>query len=353
MLQSPSRQRRANLAQNLRSGAIALMATLSLCTIAPGDAYTQCRANATSIQPDAVLADQYAPTLVIPDDEPNLPTSVGWFISRTRLSVHDGGCNPNDVDFGPASFGLLATATYRSPCDNHLIAASGTRNASKNRTFVLSDLDRASQAGTRDTQYWVTYYHAFKNLLGGTTIQYWFFYPFNTGTTVLGLTLGSHGGDWEMAEVVLDVNNQPVTVRATGHTQLQDLGWSALKKNGNHVTLFTEKGGHEIHGDPQEHPPYIIRMTWAHSKVLLPRSPPQNPGPLIDLGTKLHPLVPFLQYSGLWGSLGATSISSGYWGPVFNETGMTSTFLAAWCDGIAKPDNTESGRRECYPDDSL
>jgi hypothetical protein len=33
-------------------------------------------------------------------------------------------------------------------------------------------------------------------------------------------------------------------------------------------------------------------------------------------------------------------------------TGMKADgFLAAWCDGIEKPDLAENGNRECYPDD--
>ena len=44
----------------------------------------------------------------------------------------------------------------------------------------------------------------------------------------------------------------------------------------------------------------------------------------------------FIQYSGLWGSPGLTYITSGYWGPAYNETGMNQkstvhAYVPAWC----------------------
>ena len=75
-------------------------------------------------------------------------------------------------------------------------------------------------------------------------------------------------------------------------------------------------------------------------------------GPSDDVLIKINPKVKFLRYSGLWGSLGSTPFSSGYWGPVFNETGMKQDgFLAAWCDGFTEPGQAANSDRECYADD--
>src|SRR5690348_12239963 len=125
-----------------------------------------------------------------------------------------------------------------------------------------------------------------------------------------------------MVEVVLDSADRPVTLNSTGHTNIEVNSWSAVEKNGTHPVVYTERGGHEAHTTAQEPPPHIIHPTWNRGLAVLPGSSPSVVGGLVDLGTKLHPKERFVLYSGLWGSLGSLGTSSGYWGPVFNETGM-------------------------------
>jgi hypothetical protein len=165
-------------------------------------------------------------------------------------------------------------------------------------------------------------------------------------------TFGSHGGDWEMVEVVLDQGNNPIGVRTTGHTNIEPVAWNQLRLETTHPTLYTEKGGHEAHPSPPQSGPWIVHQTWTGGLATFPGSQPQQVGPLVDLGTRLYPKVRFLRYSGLWGSIGATPVSSGYWGPAFNETGMPKTgFLAAWCDQMDPTDQTHDSQNECFPDD--
>src|SRR5262249_4823759 len=111
--------------------------------------------------------------------------------------------------------------------------------------------------------------------------------------------------------------------------------------------------------------------TWTGGSVLRWDSTVVGPsGGLRNLGEKTRPRNGqlFVQYSGLWGSRGRLFLTSGYWGPAFNETGATCedgslayrSYLRpraeradcgririnAWCDGVdpAKLDT----RRECY-----
>jgi hypothetical protein len=208
------------------------------------------------------------------------------------------------------------------------------------------------KAGSSDPSDWYTYFHAFRNSANGWTIQYWSFYSFNTGKKVGPMEIGYHGGDWEMAEVVLDSQDKPTSFHSTGHTAIESVLWDNLTKNGTHPIIYSEKGGHEVHIEPQEPAPYIIHETWSGGVGTFPGSSPKPVGKLVDLGSKLHPKQQFLLYSGLWGSIGGIPISSGYWGPAFNETGMRNdNFLAAWCDGINDPNQGENGKRECFPDD--
>ena len=81
-------------------------------------------------------------------------------------------------------------------------------------------------------------------------------------------------------------------------------------------------------------------------------------GGLLNLGQKNRPRNGqlFVAYSGLWGSPQRLFITSGYWGPAFNETGALCfdgtpaylpsfrykaetaacgrIFMKAWCDGM-------------------
>jgi len=183
-------------------------------------------------------------------------------------------------------------------------------------------------------------------------IQYWSFYAFNTGKKIGPFEIGDHGGDWEMVEIVLDSGQKPLSLHTTGHSSLESTAWDKVEKNGTHPVLYVEKGGHEAHTSALDAAPFIVHPTWTKGLAILPGEPPQIVGDLVDLGSKLHPKKRFVSYSGLWGSVGATPFSSGYWGPAFNETGMKPDgFLAAWCDDTDRPDENEGGEKECYPAD--
>jgi hypothetical protein len=290
--------------------------------------------------------------------EPNLPTSVDWFLPKTTLSVHDVGCSPQDVSFGNATVSLLQNSVYTSPCGGRIIRASGTRSASRDHTFVLSDVSDGEKLGSKATYDWPIYLHAFKNMLGGWTIQYWCFYAFNTGKTVFGVEIGYHGGDWEMCQVDTDSNGNPKSVAVTGHQHIESAPWSSVAVTDvSHPIVYAERGGHEMHLNPNGPPPYIRRGTWPNSTVfgvLLGSDAKTYPaGPMVDLGSRLHPLAAFVRYSGLWGSLGQTPWSSGYWGPAFNETDMPpDSLLLAWCFNMKDAKSVqENGRGECYPND--
>jgi hypothetical protein len=92
----------------------------------------------------------------------------------------------------------------------------------------------------------------------------------------------------------------------------------------------------------------IRHETWTGGKVRWFDGKVTSSGKLINVGEKTRPMNKqvFIQYSGLWGSPGATFISSGYWGPAYNETGMSKDatgfvnvpvfstehiYVPAWC----------------------
>lgn len=303
----------------------------------------------------AELASRFAPLILHAADEPSLPASVDWFLPKTRLTFHNSKCPIDAKNFGTPSFDTLESAEIRSVCGTSVYTASGTRSQSRSTTFILEDVAVQDKRGSSNPLDWATYFHAYKNSLDGTTIQYWSFYPFNEGLRAGVLDVGSHGGDWEMVSVVLDANERPVMVRMTGHTQMKASAWSEIKKEGLHPVFRTERGAHEAHPirtTEQGNVQGIRRPTWPGGVAQFPDGRRGTVGPLVDLGTKLRPKVAFLRYSGLWGSLGVTPISSGYWGPAFNETAMQQNgFLAAWCDDVLEPELAVGNSRECYADD--
>ncbi len=300
-----------------------------------------------------ILAEKFAPRIMHPWDEPNLPSNVDWFLSKTHLLFHNGKCRQDDVDLGQATLALLENASVSSKCSKDTFRASGTYDRSRMRTFLLSDVAPEYKAGSRDPRDWIIYFHIYPNTLHGLTVQYWVFYPFNTGRNYLGVEFGYHGGDWEMIAVTLDSAGSPISVRCTGHEHIEETPWSQMMKDGSHPIVYAERGGNEMHHErPSNVSDFIDHPTWSGSTVIFPKGGnSSSPGPLIHLGTRLHPTSSIVNYSGLWGSIGTLWFSSGYWGPAFNETDMPDThFLQAWCSGTRDPSAAENGRNECYPD---
>jgi len=299
------------------------------------------------------LAERFAPVLMHPVDEPNLPANVDWFIPLTTLFFKNDQCPADSRSFGQTSLSLIDNQKVISACNGHVYTASGTRSATRSRTFFMSDVSDIYKKGLLDPHSWITYFHIYDNQIGGKTIQYWAFYPYNTGQRVGPIEIGFHGGDWEMVSVFLNSADNPISVHMTGHNSIVSVPWSSIATQNGHPIVYTEKGGHEAHAAPLGAPSsYIVHPTWSGGLAIFPGQEPQQVGNLTDLGTKLHPKIQFLAYSGLWGSPGVTPFSSGYWGPAFNETGMgADNYLAAWCDGTGTPDDADGSKKECYPDD--
>ncbi len=332
----------------------------SVAVASPGSAPITCPAATDAIDADQdgvvdiceqSLADKYAPVVIHANDEPNLPTSVDWFLSRTSLWFHDDKCNPDlkqGVMTGPTQ-SELRTYIHSGDCGaTDTVFAGGTRSREKQRTFFLEDVAAQFRKGSLDSKDWVTYYHAYPNDLNGVTVQYWRFHAYNTGKKVAGVEIGFHGGDWEGVQVVLNQNLQPAAIRLLGHTDIETLlapHWSALQWEGFHPVVFSEKGGHASRVAGAEGG--IRQETWPGGRVRWPNGGVTETGRLVNIGEKTAPLNDnfFIQYSGLWGSSGKVYFSSGYWGPAYNETDMGSDgFITAWCAGMKSP-----ARQQCYP----
>lgn len=315
------------------------------------------------------LAEKFAPIIFHSSDESNYPTNVDWFLARTKLafaSVAHPELNRLISD-KVSQHELLGHAIQ---IGTQSIRSDGTRSQRKRDTFYLQDVDERSRAGSAASKDWTTYYHAYQNEAGGITVQYWRFYAYNDA-------FDNHGGDWEGIQIHLDNHLQPLRVGLLGHTSIDSVPFSEFQQSGGHVFIFSEGGGHAsrrngngirarncrggffgslfctIHlNNPQT---FTKQECWTGGTVSWFDGKRAVTGPLLNIGEKIKPLNEqfFIRYSGLWGSPSRFPASptffsfSGYWGPAFNETGMTGDgFIRAWCTDMAQP-----ARGECLPDD--
>jgi hypothetical protein len=315
---------------------------------------------------EAALAARFAPVRFLPEDEPNRPTTVEDFLGGTSLEFYDAGCTPEThAVAATVTAAQLPTHRYAS-CDGLLQTSGGTRSRHKQHSFFLADVAPAQRSGSPDSARWTTYYHAYPNDLGGVTLQYWFFHAYNTGKTlwlpVIGKVGLGHGGDWEGFHLILDSARNPVAVRLLGHRELSaPVSWSDVPREGERPRVSSQWGSHTTGMARAEETNTIRQETWPGGRVAWRDGHASVSGSLVNLGEKTRPLQPFLEYSGLWGSpgfnfyrlgaaLGAENFTSGYWGPAYNETGMREDgFIVAWCAGMADPDETVDGIRECFP----
>ena len=317
---------------------------------------------------ELALAEAFAPVVLHAADDPSLPTNVDAFLKSTRLDFFDAGCDPETIEIDPAPRGeSLGAHRFTSQCrDGVQFRSDGTRSEFKQHGFFLTDVDAPQRRGSDDTRQWTTYFHAYPNDLGGVTVQYWLFYPYNTGRSiaVLGrfLELGFHGADWEGVHVVLDRARRPVRLRLLGHRDLTEVAWEHARVEGSHPVVSSGWGSHTSEIAVDDGVSRLRHETWSAGRVTWPDGRVGASGALVNLGEKTRPLQPFLVYSGLWGSvglnfhralpgLGIPNVDSGYWGPAYNETGMRADgFVAAWCAGIADETKSVGAVRECFPD---
>lgn len=262
------------------------------------------------------LAEKYAPTLHFHSGEELYPVDVEYFISNSNLNESVGGTgvlissNPTASSLGDYS------STSRSfYLDNRL----GTINDRR-----IIDEYKKSEA----TLGYTVYSHVTANA-SRIAIQYWFFYVFNEGT------YNSHEGDWEMIEVILDTDLNPVSVAYSQHEQGQKATWSQVEKDGDSPAAYVAKGSHANYfrsyqgkmGAAQD-------LVDGNGKVLRPGD--YELKVLGEKGAGEHSASQnWIDYSGRWGDWGdQTSEALGQRGPLGPGYRMDGEMWAglSWAD---------------------
>jgi hypothetical protein len=322
------------------------------------------------------LAERFAPIVYHGEQESSFPISVDRWLERTHLGTLDTTSwtsRTRRIVTGPLRQSQLLE--HVALIDGVALSSSGSRSRGKRVSFFLEDVPKAAGPPSVHPGDWVTYVHSYPNDMGGVTLQYWRAYAWDDAR-FMGLNFG-HGGDWEAVVVHLDAHLQPVRTAYLDHTAIVD--WRAsVRWEGTHPLVWSEEGGHSSYPDSRHmrSTRFIRHPTWTGAVVTRwDGIPLGTSGGLINVGEKSHARngQVFVQYSGLWGSPGKLFLTTGYWGPAFNETGAQCSdgqpaykpyprrradssrcgrlYLKAWCDGMK--DQPLKRSQECYADDDL
>jgi hypothetical protein len=316
------------------------------------------------------LAEKFAPVVYHGEKEDAFPVNVDWWLSRTRLLFYDRSRSPHVtvVDTGPLQQDTLAAAA--DSAQGRYSSSPFARSRMKTRSFFLDDVARAFRRGEADSTQWRTYVHSYKNTDGGVSLQYWRAYAWNEAS-LAGLDF-SHGGDWEAVTVHLDAALRPAMVAYLQHTGIAYY-CDRVRWEGTHPIVYSEEGSHSSAPDRRAlaSTRTIRQETWTSGRTMWFGGELRASGSLVNVGERSRPRnrQAFIQYAGLWGAVRRLFITSGYWGPAFNETGARCQdgslayrfpfgyaatppscgpiFMNAWCDRMAV--GALLPARECYP----
>ncbi len=268
---------------------------------------------------ESTLAEKYAPTLQFHGGEEVFPVNVTYYIDNCNLneSVADTAVLLT-ADPTPAGLSSYSNTARNFYLDNKLgsIEDRGIIDAYKSNEGSLgyTVYSHVTSDGTR------------------VAIQYWFFYVFNFGT------YNNHEGDWEMIEVILDGNLEPLIVGYSQHEEGQQAAWSQVERSGDGPVVYVAKGSHANYfrsfqgkmGPAQDE-------VAGNGKVLGPDD--YDLVVLGETGAGNHPSDQgWIDYSGRWGDWGnQTSDFMGQRGPLGPAYRMGGTMWSGlgWVDSRA------------------
>jgi hypothetical protein len=170
------------------------------------------------------LAEQYAPVLQYMKGETCYPVDVDYYLQSCSLfRVVDDSA-------------VLITVTPTIP----ELAQLRTDDYFLNNRLGGVDDDNIVQAYQQNlSQLGYTVYYHIESDGQMTYVQYWMFYVFNPGS------LNRHQGDWEMVQVVLDGDLEPVAATYSQHHSAVQAGWSdVIVQDGVHATVYVALGSH-------------------------------------------------------------------------------------------------------------
>lgn len=244
------------------------------------------------------VIERFAPELRFQRTEDNFPSSVEFFLQRSRLLFDDHVI----LNFGQVnSNSLISQFTEGQHSGGY--PSEFELDANNNNSTRLGDFDNM-----------VLYAHVRESprIAGHFDIQYWIFYPWNA-------TIASHEGDWEHVTVTVSPDGQQLVEmffsshgRGTWYSE-SDLTISAQT---GHPVVYVDTGSHQN----RNHQNGTVGRIWTRF------------GDVIEIGEPHSPLnnAVWLSFGGLWGLEGGNNPI----GPAMKENWYDDDENPAFREGI-------------------
>lgn len=287
---------------------------------------------------EARIMARFGPELrLAPDDQDwTRPANVEWYLSRVHMRFDHAGCPDDEV----LALGTITSANIHA--QTHFTKASGTGlcrhndgaadqrfSNKKHLEFFLQAADDAlvhPGIPPARSDEWRAYiqvrpssYVSATNGPAAYDLQVWYFFPYNDN-----IGSANHEADWEHLTVSVSEDLDLVSVFFATHNDGHRIDDRALLTfvEDTHVVGYVADGSHATYEKAGDHPGPVVDdhayeggpawRTW------------QNFANLGQVG-KILGDQDWARYGGRWGEVGATDITSGPPGPMFNGKWDTTT----------------------------
>ena len=209
-------------------------------------------------RPDPVLLSTYQPVLVFHPNELLRPTKVQSFVADSQLEQFVG------TSTAQLPLDAFWTVVDTEPEPDGLPPVTPGVFFRLNQTSCEADAPLAGRdcyaAAWDEGSGGAAVYGRVVRTETRVVLQYWLFYydnPLLLPSTPVGTFWQSHEGDWELVNVVLDADEEPVEAAYSQHCSGQKKAWAAVEKapaGSTHPVAYVALGSHANYFAPSAAP---------------------------------------------------------------------------------------------------
>lgn len=309
------------------------------------------------------LANRFAPVLNMPylidhsqagsvSGDWAWPATVDWYLPQVQMRMHHDNCPDHQIlNVGSVSAYSITRQSHQRAVSFYGCAHSGAtyysnRDWAAENHFFLQPTNNGVHDGIHNPDAWKVYFHAYRNNIGGISIQYWFFYAYNDFAGGF-----NHEVDWEHINVKLRPDYTAEGAFFSAHDGgsyhgATDMQWQDV----THPRVWVADGSHASYNSF-----YKCNTTtvygWSESCWDLPTQQwytwsggrggnvgYQGAG-LVNIGEKERPMAgqEWIQYSGRWGEVGNINGTSGPPGPGYQGNWTRDLYVPSGGGGVECP----------------
>jgi len=330
------------------------------------------------------LLRRFAPMVWLHSTETSFPVNVEWLLSVSRLRFSHPGCSDHElIPQGKVTADNLINQFHRnvnSPpfckpwncCDHEgPILSSKQYTAEPKKSFFLQYPD-STHGGLTNRDEWAIYGHVYPAFNNQIALQYWQLYAYNDSIQSF-----NHEGDWEYSAILIKRDGTPQRFAHFRHGRVVENRPDEIELAGEHHITFSAKGSHGQYARAHESTA-VLTETCVDESVsdglqgdLIARDKCEKgigwatwEGTIVNVGERHFPMpgAKWIQYSGLWGEIGAAAISvpvvdktpiaftSGPPGPAYQDSRWRLWATSEICANSADDDlDGEVDERNCAP----